>query len=228
MNQRVLSERQLGGLFMKTIYGQSHRTHRTVRLFLMLMLVGILTALIAGLPQIWAANKHLITIEEANQAHDYAMQYVENEVAYLYGGRQSVEAYLAALADGKVPGQDIGADASAVVVNAYRNVIPNIRFFFDQSQKTLVADATSSVIANYNSVPISQDELVPGDLIFFKDASGNINGIAIFSEIKGEVIHFITASANQGKVVRTNAYFHGAFWTNSFAGYGRLQYAIAE
>ena len=154
---------------MKTIYGQSHRTHRTVRLFLMLMLVGILTALIAGLPQIWAANKHLITIEEANQAHDYAMQYVENEVAYLYGGRQSVEAYLAALADGKVPGQDIGADASAVVVNAYRNVIPNIRFFLIRVKRP-VAD-TSSVIANYNSVPISQDELVPGDLIFFKDAS---------------------------------------------------------
>ncbi|MFY9203108.1 MAG: hypothetical protein WAO96_05685, partial [Limnochordia bacterium] len=65
-------------------------------------------------------------------------------------------------------------------------------------------------------------------LIFFKDANGSINGIAIFSELRGSVIHFITASANAGKVVRTNAYLNGEFWTTRFAGFGRLQYTIAE
>lgn len=195
---------------------------RKARLFLLLLLVTFLTA------PTWAANKYLITSEQANQAHDYAMRYVENQVAYLYGGRLSVDAYLAALADGKLPGEEIGVDASAVVVNAYRHVIPDIRFFFDASQKTLVKDATSQVIAKYNSMPITQDELTPGDLIFFKDSAGNINGIAIFSELKGSVIHFITASANAGKVVRTNAYLDGEFWTTRFAGFGRLQYAVAE
>lgn len=198
------------------------KTTVKVRFFLLLMLMGILTA------QTWAANRYLITTEQANQAHDYALRYVENEVAYLFGGRQSVEAYLTALADGKVPGEEIGVDASAVVVNAYRHVVPNIRFFFDESGKTLVSDATSSLIAKYNSIPITQEELDPGDLIFFKDANGSINGIAIFSELRGSVIHFITASANAGKVVRTNAYLNGEFWTTRFAGFGRLQYTIAE
>ena len=100
------------------------------------------------------------------------MRRAASKMAYLFGGRQSVEAYLTALADGKVPGEEIGVDASAVVVNAYRHVVPNIRFFFDESGKTLVSDATSSLIAKYNSIPITQEELGPGDLIFFKDANG--------------------------------------------------------
>lgn len=213
---------------MKTTYGQFYHLNLAARLFITLVLVSITAAFTADYEPVLAAEKYLITIEQANQAHDYALQYVSNEVAYLYGGRLSVEAYLAALADGKVPGEEIGADASAVVVNAYRHVIPNIRFFFDETQKALVTDATSGLIANYNSVLISRDQLVPGDLIFFKDAFGNISGVAIFSEFKGDVVHFVTASASRGKVVRTNAYVNGDFWTSSFAGFGRLQYAIAE
>lgn len=175
-----------------------------------------------------AGTMYITTNEQANQAYNYALQYVENEVAYLYGGRLTVEAYLAQLESGLEPGVDIGVDASALVVNAYRQVIPNIRFYYDESRTTTVADATSSILFNFNCKPISQEELVPGDLIFFKGASGRINGVAIFSAIKGNVIHFITASANAGKVVLTNAFLNGNYWTSSFAGFGRLQYTVAE
>lgn len=190
--------------------------------------IAAILIILAVSAQAAAGNMYLTTTEQANQAHNYALKYVEHEVAYLYGGRMSLETYLAKLEAGLTPGEEIGIDASALVVNAYRHVIPNIRFYFDGSQSTTVADATSSILANYNIKPISQEELVPGDLIFFKSASGNISGAAIFSEIKGRVIYFITASANAGKVILTNALLDGSYWTSSFAGFGRLQYTIAE
>lgn len=199
------------------------------RIFKSGVLLGLmLTAIITSTAIAAASNQYLITDTQAKQAYEYALAYVKNEVAYLYGGRQSVEAYLDGLAKGKTPGEDIGVDASGLIVNAYRHVIPNIRFYFDQSQTTTVADATSSLLYNFNCKPITQTELQPGDLIFFQNAAGNITGVAVFSHISGDVIHFITASVNAGKVVLTNALLSGNYWKTNFAGFGRLQYTISE
>ncbi len=165
-----------------------------------------------------------VSPEQANKAYTYALQYVNNEVAYVFGGRINVQQYLDALSQGLVPGVDIGVDASALVVNSYKTVLPELKFWFDDSRTSKVADATSSILAKYNSKPLEETEVIPGDLIFFKDQGGNITGVAIFSHVEGEVIHFITASASQGKVVLTNARVTGQYWADTFAGFGRLAY----
>lgn len=180
------------------------------------------TVIIGSANTCFADNQLTVSQQQAYQAYEYALEYVNNEVAYLYGGRISVEQYLTELALCKEPGVDIGVDASALVVNSYRNVISDIRFWFDDTKTTTVSDATSNILAEFNSNPLAQSEIVPGDLIFFKNAAGNINGVAIFSHIQGNVIHFITASANKGKVVLTNARLDGNYWADAFGGFGRL------
>lgn len=187
-----------------------------------------LLLLIIATTSVTATNQWIATSIQAEQAYDYAMEYVTNEVAYLYGGRLQVDQYLQELEAGKQPGIDIGVDASALVVNAYRDNIPSLKFWYDENQTRIVSDATSSILANYNSQTISKDNLIPGDLIFFQNSNGVINGVAIFSHIQGEVIHFITASANAGKVVLTNALLQGDYWNNSFARFGRLLYVTDQ
>lgn len=147
-----------------------------------LVFILLLCAVIIGGANSCLASENQLTVSphQAYQAYEYALEYVNNEVAYLYGGRISVEQYLTELAKGREPGVDIGVDASALIVNSYRNVISDIRFWFDDAKTTTVSDATSKILAEYNSYPLTQSEIVPGDLIFFKNTAGNITGAAIF------------------------------------------------
>lgn len=186
-----------------------------------------LTCMVMGFSiNVSATNQMTVTTTQAQAAYDYALQYVNHEVAYMYGGRLTVADYLDALADKQVAGTQIGVDASALVVNSYQAVVPNLGFSFNATQSRVITDATSSILANYNSQSLELEELVAGDLIFFKNSAGNINGVAIFSEVKGDVIFFITASANAGKVVLTNARLNGDYWQGSCAGYARLEYML--
>lgn len=186
--------------------------------------LGIVLVLVISTGSTMAGDELTVTTDQAEQAYEYALEYVENEVAYLYGGRLNVEQYLDLLANGYVPGEDIGVDASALVVNAYRQIIPELKFWFDDTKTNTTLDATSKILYLYNCQPLSIEQIEPGDIIFFQNDDGNIIGTAIFSHVSGNVIHFITASSTAGKVVLTNAFLEGDYWLNTFAGFGRLQY----
>ena len=70
-------------------------------------------------------------LEEALRFADVIYQWegrAEQGVAYLWGGRMSVDEYLQAVAEGKRPGVEAGVDASGLVVQAYRAADPAIRF----------------------------------------------------------------------------------------------------
>lgn len=144
-------------------------------------------------------------------------------VAYLLGGRMSVDEYLNAVATGKTPGVEAGADASAVVVQAYRGADPSFRFMTRSGgQNRLVPDATSATLYRWNVRTIPVEELRPGDLIFFKNANGDVAGVGIFERREGPNVHYIVASSNAGKVIRTFNNVNNDYWKTRFLAAGQM------
>lgn len=171
-----------------------------------------------------ATPGYSVSADQSQAALNYAQRYVEHEVAYLLGGRLTVERYLEREAAGEEPGADIGVDASAVVVNAYRAAVPGLRFWTDREQTQMAADAGSRTLYHYSSSPIEYDAVRPGDLVFFQSDTGTIIGVGLFTHSTETSVHFIVASPTAGKVIHTHALKDGDYWQNSFAGFGRLSY----
>ena len=143
-------------------------------------------------------------------------------VAYRWGGRLSVDEYLAAVEAGRAPGAEVGVDASGLVVEAYLAADPAHRFAVEWSGGRLAADATSADLFRWNIVPVATDEMRPGDLLFFQDERGNVTGVAIFERREGPNVHFVVASAAQGKVIRTFLNVNNTYWQTRVKGAGRL------
>ena len=144
-------------------------------------------------------------------------------VAYLWGGRMSVEAFLGAVAEGKRPGAEAGVDASGLVVNAYRAADPGLRFrTVAGGTERYAADATSRTLYEWNVEFVPYTSLRPGDLIFFQDERGEVTGVAIFERLEGPNVHFVVASANAGKVIRTFANVNNEYWKTRVKATGRL------
>lgn len=173
-----------------------------------------------------SAEQLLVNEQQVNGAFQYALKYVNHQVAYKLGGRLTVEQYITALAEGQEPGTEIGVDASALVINAYQDVVPNMLFKPHKDSASLAPDVSSSVLYHWNSEPITEEELTKGDLIFFKNTAGNIMGVSLFSHIQGNIIHFITASQSAGKVIISNINMNGDYWSKHFAGFARLKYNL--
>lgn len=170
------------------------------------------------------AKQFVVTESQAHGALLYGMQYVEHEVLYLFGGRLSVEDYLRAQSHGRT---NIGVDASAVVVNSYRAQIPGIHFFRGENSNP-GTDTNSTSLYRYNSKPLTKEEVVPGDLVFFKNSEGTIIGVGLFSHFTGDKVAYIVASPNRGKVDVVEVPMSGPYWQGSFAGFFRLQYTLLD
>ena len=91
-----------------------------------------------------------------------------------------------------------------------------------QGERQLLPDATSDSLYRFNIRAISVEELRPGDLIFFKSESGGVAGVAIFERREGPNIHYIVASPNAGKVVRTFNNVHNSYWQTRFLAAGQV------
>ncbi len=147
----------------------------------------------------------------------------EKGVAYKWGGRSTVDEYLRSVSAGAVPGEDIGADASAVVVNAYLAADPQHRFTVSWEGRTrLAGDATSADLYRWNVEIVPYEEMRPGDLIFFQNGAGQVSGVAMFERRNGPNVHFIVASAGQGRVIRTFLNVNNAYWNTRVKAAGRL------
>lgn len=148
---------------------------------------------------------------------------VEQGVAYLFGGRTGVDEYVQAVAQGKRPGVDVGADASGVVVLAYRAADPAIRFMVREGGEVrFVRDVGSAELYRWNVRTVPVEELRPGDLIFFKNERGGVAGVAVFERRDGPNVHFVVASANAGKVIRTFLNVENEYWKTRFLAAGQL------
>lgn len=175
----------------------------------------------------------VVPAELAQQALEQALRFTDvtyevdgvtqQGVAYLLGGRLSVDEYLAAVAGGKVPGVDVGVDASGVVVQAYRAADPAFRFLSRSGGGSrLVRDASSVALYEWNVRTIPVEQLRPGDLIFFKNASGRVAGVGIFERREGPNVYYIVASANSGKVIRTFNNVNNDYWKTRFLAAGQM------
>lgn len=180
-----------------------------------------------------AADVPVVPAELAERALAQALRFVDvtyeaggtlqQGVAYLWGGRMGVDEYLEAVAAGKRPGEEAGVDASAVVVQAYRAADPGFRFMTRaQGGRRLVSDATSRGLYLWNIRTVPLEQLRPGDLIFFKNSSGQVAGVAIFERREGPNVHYIVASPNAGKVVRTFNNIYNDYWQTRFLAAGQM------
>ena len=200
--------------------------NRSIRgLAVLLLSVGCLV--------VWTAAAMAFSDAEAEQALAAAMEYVTVEyrvdgelhqgVAYLYGGQDTVAAYLDKLKQGAEPGSQTGIDASGLVINAYKAVYPALELVSMAGSRELrVKDASSEALYLWNVRSLSADELRPGDLVFFGTEGRRVTGVALYAGRRGDLMEIVTASQSRGKVVLTTVRIGGDYWDNSFAGAGRL------
>lgn len=174
-----------------------------------------------------AANTMEASSVLRNLALEAAEEYVEEEVAYLLGGTTTLLDYVMGVRDGRVPGVDIGVDASGLVRNVFRRQQPDMRFFAGPNGP-IQRNVNSAALYHYNSRSLTLDQAEPGDLIFFQNEEGRIIGLGLISRITTSSVHFITASANAGMVIESHALIGGDYWNSSVAGFGRLTYTLAR
>lgn len=182
----------------------------------------------------WSNDPATFSVEERAQALAAAREYAEIEylyddqpcsgVAYLNGGQDTVAEYLTELEAGAIPGVDIGIDASGLVINAYKSVYPGLRLVYQSTseKRSMVSDASSQTIYQWNVERIEPEALTLGDLIFFGTSPNRISGVGLYAGRLGRSIRVIIASASQQKVVETGIIFGGDYWTNNVVGAGRL------
>lgn len=175
----------------------------------------------------------VVSADVARKALEEAIRYAEvtyefqgeqrQGVAYLWGGRMSVDAFLQAVREGKEPGVEAGADASAVVVNAYRAADPGIRFAVGSGEAArFELDANSRTLYDFNVRFVPVEELRPGDLIFFSGEGGEVAGVGVFERREGPLVHFVVASASAGRVIRTFLNVNNEYWRTRFLAAGQL------
>lgn len=202
-----------------------------VRLSL-LFLVGILLCGSYSVA-VLAADTTVVSDQTAARAMAAAARYADvrytvdgNEregVAYKWGGRMSVEEYLAAVAAGARPAIDAGVDASAVAVNAYLAADPELRFVSGTEGRTRrLGDATSRTLYKWNVTEVPVSRLRPGDLIFFKGTSGGVAGVGVFEKKEGPNVYFVVASQTAKKVIHTFLNVNHAYWQSRFLAAGQL------
>lgn len=192
----------------------------------------------AELPEPMAPEAgEVVSREQARLASETARAYAEftytlegqqyRGVPYKLGGKVSLEEFSRLLETSPEQAKEAGIDASGLVVQAYRAVIPEIQFFTGPTgQEGLARTVNSVALYRWNVVPIPLEEAVPGDLLFFKSpATPQITGVALVSRRVGQVIRVIVASESRGRVVEVGIRIGGPYWETRVAGLGRLVYA---
>lgn len=198
-----------------------------VVLLIALLAGGAMAAEVAG-PG--AGEEAVVPADLARRALAEALRFAEvtyeaggvarQGVAYLLGGRISVDQYLTAVAQGKAPGVEVGVDASGLVVQAYLAADPAFRF--RAGDGSLVRDASSTSLYRWNVRLVPVDQLRPGDLIFFRNDEGRVAGVGIFERREGPNVHYLVASANAGRVIRTFNNVNNEYWKTRFLAAGQL------
>lgn len=176
------------------------------------------------------AERVPITEEEGQRIAEAALSYTEVQpiataepgMPFLWGGRTTLEELVQYAGPGGVP-ETVGVDASGLVVNVLRAVLgPDVRFVASVGgRKVRLADATSRILYEDNVQAVEPQRARPGDLLFFGQ-DGDISGVAVVVERRGDRIDFVVASARTGRVIRTFARIGGEYWQKTIVGVGRF------
>ncbi|HEY8531868.1 MAG TPA: NlpC/P60 family protein [Limnochorda sp.] len=146
----------------------------------------------------------------------------EQGMPFRLGGQTTLEEFLEAVQNGADP-RSMGVDASGLVVNVYRSVIPELTFLMQGGSGLVEAtDVSSSALFYWNVNAVDVDEAMPGDLLFFKGSGGEPSGVAIVTRVSPDRVDFVVASSSRGRVIETFARPGGAYWQGNVLGLGRL------
>lgn len=114
-----------------------------------------------------------------------------------------------------------GFDCSGLIVWAYQQAIPGARF---RVGRATAPDASMADLWVWNVALKPPQDLVPGDLVFLADDSGQVVHGGLFMEWAGDdVLRFVNASSYSGQVVVDEWPLHGEKRGQRFAGAGRLK-----
>lgn len=195
---------------------------------------NVMGATSTGMPYLWGGRTTLAQLQEA-------VAVLNDEVvpaaASVAGGQssetdgspaattdaasgKSAEEQAAALLAG------VGVDASGLAVNALRSLGDNVRFAATAGDNpTWWADATSTMLYDFNVVHVDPARLRAGDLVFFggtRDGEVYVNGVGVVTGRSGTRVDFVVASAREGRVIHTFARTDGDYWQGNIVGAGRF------
>lgn len=184
-------------------------------------LAAVLALALAG-----AGQEGTVTVgeEQARAALQEALRYVEAGVPFRMGGKITLEEFLALKEQDPAAAEQAGIDASGLVVNAFRAVVPDLVLFAGPAEQGRAATyVTSEALFRYNTVPVPLEQARPGDLLFFRSPQGDaVTGVGIVSSVSGAVVRVVVASASRGRVVDVGINTRGEYWATYVAGLGRL------
>lgn len=113
-----------------------------------------------------------------------------------------------------------GIDCSGLVVEAYKAVIPGVRFLLPLGQTG--TDASASDLYWYNLLPTPLSRLKPGDLLFMSDGSAPVTHVQMLISLQDTKVTFLNASSRLGLVVIDTWDITSPEWKAQFIGSGRL------
>ncbi len=114
-----------------------------------------------------------------------------------------------------------GFDCSGLIVWAYQQAVPGARF---RVGSATAPDASMADLWVWNVALKPPRDLVPGDIVFLADASGDVVHGGLFVEWAGsDALRFVNASSYSGQVVVDEWPLHGEKRGQRFAGAGRLK-----
>ena len=144
----------------------------------------------------------LVTEEEAWQALQSALTQLNKP--YKLGGQSPIE----------------GFDCSGLIVWAYQQAIPDVHFKIGNQ---VSSDASIEDLYRWNVELIPPKSLIPGDIVFLANKSGQISHGGLFIEWIKDTLRFVNASSYWGKVVIDEWPLNGEKREQRFAGGGRLK-----
>jgi cell wall-associated NlpC family hydrolase len=114
-----------------------------------------------------------------------------------------------------------GLDCSGLVVVAYKAVWPELKF--RQADGSYQNDVGADALFYYNVDAVPLVNAKPGDLLFMATAGPDVDHVAIFESLSGNMISYIHATATAGVVKETTRPIDDGWWASAFRGAGRLR-----
>lgn len=150
-----------------------------------------------------------VTETEAMAALEIALQNVDKP--YVYGGR----------------GPNV-FDCSGLITYSYKKALDRENIFLIGTS-FVTNDATMKDLFLYNTEPLTDEQIKPGDIVFITAEQGKVNHGGLFVRwIDTEVFEFINASSYFGKVVLDTWPTEGLKREQWFMGAGRLKIVIEK
>ncbi len=141
-----------------------------------------------------------VPVEVRNRALEYAREYIEFGAEYGWGGQDPLP-------------RTIVVDCSGLVIRCYQYACEEFGY------RLLFNDTTSYGLLNY-TIPLSQNTLTPGDLLFM--GNGDISHVALFVGNDGTNITFIDSTYKPEEGIYGVSERYYAKDDPRFISYGRM------